>query len=412
MTRIRRTRHDRDDPGRHADARHRASQHRGGGRHAPDRRSPPRQRRAVPAPERPGTGVGGQRADEGAGPRIRPREVVESVNSQSGFVTLVNGPSKKYRTDGAAPTVTAVRLLVIAAAAVTASAVVANPQGNLVTRLTVDQPENFVPGDTVTADANANTGVVDRIVGTDLWLTAQFAGAVGAEVRLANVKAGSTTFRLDRTDGSPPVARLEIRSGANTSTVAIASLTPSGLVTLTPTSTIASTHPLSGAAGTEPIVTPQELRLVVTPPSTSAATGTALRRSLTEPGAPALRPQLGRHRVGVGDGRPARRPADHRDAAGCAGPVRGDRRADRRRGRPTAGAHRRGLPGRARRVARHRRRQLGGDPRRRTSQHATSDPGGGNQPLPRAPGPLRDPRRRSGLTAVRRGRARSSNARR
>lgn len=199
------------------------------------------------------------------------RAVVTSVDSQTGYITLFNGPSKKYRTDTGVPVVTAVRLLVIAAAAINPGAVVANPQGNLVTRLTVDHPELFVPGDTVTADANVNTAVIDRIVDHDLWLTSQYAGAVGNAVRLANVKAGTRTFRLDRTDGLAPGGALEIRSAAGTSTVSIASLTPSGLVTLTADSTIAVTHPLSGAKGTEPVVTPQEMRLVITPPSTSAA---------------------------------------------------------------------------------------------------------------------------------------------
>ena len=200
------------------------------------------------------------------------RAVVTSVDSQTGFIKLLNGPAKKYRTDTAVPTVTAVRLLVIAAADVTPpSAVVANPQGNLVTRLTVNHPEMFVPGDTVTADANVNTGVIDRIVGSNLWLTAQYAGTVGAEVRLADVKAGTKSLRLDRTDGLAPGGALEITSSAGTSTVSIASLTPLGLVTLTDNSAITVTHLLSGTPGTEPIVTPQEMRLVITPPSTSAA---------------------------------------------------------------------------------------------------------------------------------------------
>ena len=255
------------------------------------------------------------------------REVVSSVDSQTGFIGLENGPSKKYRTDGSAPAVTAVRLLVIAAAAVTASVVVANPQGNLVTRLTVDHPENFVPGDTVTADANINSAVIDRIVGADLWLTAQFAGTVGAEVRRPTSRRGRRRSASTAPDGLAPGGALEIRSSAGTSTVAIASLTPSGLVTLTPSSTIAFTHPLSGAAGTEPIVTPQEMRLVITPVSTSAADAATVRRPVAEPAAPALRPQPGRRHVGVGDGRATRRPADDRDAARRVGPVR-----DRRRG--------------------------------------------------------------------------------
>ena len=201
------------------------------------------------------------------------RAVVTSVDSQKGFIKLLNGPAKKYRTNTVvAPTVTAVRLLVIPdPATVSSSAVVANPQGNLVTRLTVDHPERFVPGDTVTADANVNSGVIDRIVGSDLWLTAQYAGTVGGEVRLADVKAGTKSLRLDRTDGLAPGGALEINSPAGTSPVSIASLTPSGLVTLTDSSAITVTHLLSGAAGTEPIVTPQEMRLVITPPSTSAA---------------------------------------------------------------------------------------------------------------------------------------------
>jgi phage tail sheath protein FI len=199
------------------------------------------------------------------------RETVGAVNVQTGFIGLESGPSKKYLTSGAAPTVTAIRLLVIAATGISSGAVVANPQGNLVTRLSVDHPELFVPGDTVTADANVNAAVIDRIVGADLWLTTQFGGVVGNQVRLANVKAGTTTFRLDRTDGLAPGGALEIKSAAGTSTVSIASVTPSGLVRLTSDSTISVTHPLSGGAGTEPVVTPQEMRLVITPPASSAA---------------------------------------------------------------------------------------------------------------------------------------------
>ena len=213
------------------------------------------------------------------------RGVVAHVNSQTGFVGLAGGPLNDVSTAGAAPTVTAIRILVVGNANVTGSAVVANPRGDLVTRLTVDDATPFVPGDTVTSDGT-HTAAIDGIQGLQLTLASQLQG-VGASVRIADVVAASTTFRLDRTAGLTPGTVLHLSDGgANQSDVVVESVTPAGLVTIATTPAVAGTFDLTVAAGSEPTATPQEFRLVVTPPATSAGAAERLEGLSLNPSHP------------------------------------------------------------------------------------------------------------------------------
>lgn len=197
------------------------------------------------------------------------RGVVAHVNQQTGFIGLAGGPAHDVSTSGTPPTVTAIRTLVVGHSNITGSSVVANPRGELVTQLLVVDATPFVPGDTVTSDGT-HTGTIAGIQGNQLTLTAQLQG-VGAALRIANVAPGSTTFRLDRTAGlTPGTVLLLSDGGANQSNVVVESVTPAGLVTIAATPAVAGTFDLTVAAGSEPTATPQEFRLVVTPPSTSA----------------------------------------------------------------------------------------------------------------------------------------------
>lgn len=198
------------------------------------------------------------------------RAVVAHVNNQTGFVGLDGGPPNDYSTAGAAPTVTAIRLLVVGTANVTASAVVANAANELVTQLTVDDATPFVPGDVVTSDG-AHTATIASIQQQQVTLRSQLQG-VGGTVRLADVDATTATFRLDRTDGILPGTVLHLDDGGGTTCdVVVDSVTPAGLVTIASSPAVAGTYSLDVAAGSEPTATPQEFRLVVTPPATSAA---------------------------------------------------------------------------------------------------------------------------------------------
>ena len=214
------------------------------------------------------------------------RAVVDHVNSQTGFIGLAGGPPKKY-TLTTPPTVTPVRMLAIADN-VTAgpSATVANPAGNLVSRVTVDKPDQFVPGDTVTSDGT-HSATVDRIIGNDVWLSTQLAG-LGAVLRLADVAPGTTSFRLDRTAGLAPGSALTLSDGnaAHNSTVIVESVTPAGLVTIAATPAVSHTFSLAVTPGNEPWVISQEFRLVVTPPSTSAAAAERIEPLSLEPSHP------------------------------------------------------------------------------------------------------------------------------
>ena len=211
------------------------------------------------------------------------RAVIDHVNAQTGFAGLVGGPPKKYTTSPTAPTLTTVRLLVTGSANVSASATAANPSGNLVSRVTVDDASPFVPGDTVTSDGT-HVATIDRIQGSDLWLAAQLAG-IGAKIRLADVAAGTTTFRLDRTAGLAPGSVLLLSDGnaAHDSYVVLQSVTPAGLVTIASAPAIGAKLSLAVAAGSEPTAMSQEFRLVVTPPATSAAAAERIEPLSLEP---------------------------------------------------------------------------------------------------------------------------------
>jgi phage tail sheath protein FI len=148
----------------------------------------------------------------------------------------------------------------MATAKVLNSAQVSNAAGNIVTRLTVDDPSNFTPGDTVTT-AGATTQI-DRIQGSDLVLATQLP-AVGLAVRLADVGPGTTMFRLDRTAGLVPGGVLAIGAGPNQDFVTIQSITPAGLVTLTPSSAFANTHVLNVGPRAQPLAITQEFCLAV-----------------------------------------------------------------------------------------------------------------------------------------------------
>jgi phage tail sheath protein FI len=200
------------------------------------------------------------------GPGNAKPAVIDGVNSQTGFITLQGGPPAKYTTTGATtPTLTIFRTVAVGQSHVDGSATVANASAVQVTKLTVHDPELFLPGDIVVTDGHR--AAIDRIQGNDLTLDTTLQ-SIGSTVRIANIVPGQKTFRLSDVAGLAPGSVLQLQKASN-DVVVVASVTPSGLVAIRDTPAIAHTYDLSTATAA-PKVVGQEFRLVITPPSSSA----------------------------------------------------------------------------------------------------------------------------------------------
>jgi phage tail sheath protein FI len=210
------------------------------------------------------------------GTTVTERVVIQNVNAVTNVVTLAAAPARTttYNLAAAAPpTLTSVRSVARGQANVT---------GSSGTTVTVDDPSLFRPGDVVTSDG-ANQAQINQIQGNDLILAQTLAG-LGATLRIADITPAQMTFRVADTTGLYPGTVVILRGddannpGTEVEEYAvIQAVNGAGFVTLEPTPARANTYNLDVADGAEPILIPQEFRLIVTPPPPGTGTATPER---------------------------------------------------------------------------------------------------------------------------------------
>jgi uncharacterized protein len=208
------------------------------------------------------------------GNSLAERLEIQAVDLATNVVTLSAGPAGTFNmATGVAPsTLTAIRVLVRGEANITAV------NG---TEITVDSPEQLRPFDVVTVNGT-DRAQITRIQGSNVMLEQSLPGAaVNQLLRIADVTPTQMTFRLLDTRDLSPGTVVSVRGDdadnpGNTvqELVEILAVDSAGFVTLSPTPVRANSYNMDVAAGNEPILIPQEFRLVVTPPvpATGAAT--------------------------------------------------------------------------------------------------------------------------------------------
>lgn len=213
-------------------------------------------------------GVALMRGDDADNPgtmRVE-RVVTQDVNRTANVVTLAAAPARAFRyavAAGNVPTLTSVRVIARGQANVTGSA------GATVT---VDAPTQFRPWDIVTSDG-VNRARINQIRGNDLILDQPLAG-LGGTIRIADIIPSQTTFRVADASGLYPgtIARLTSDNDANADYLVVQGVDGAGFVTLEPAPVRANTYSLNVAAGSEPLLIPQEFRLIITPPPSGMGT--------------------------------------------------------------------------------------------------------------------------------------------
>jgi uncharacterized protein len=179
--------------------------------------------------------------------------------------------SQTYSLDNTSPKVTSIRVVAGGKASVNHSKT-ATVEGVTVTTLDVNYPELFRPGDFVTCDGvhraqiqqiRENTLTLDRVLGSL---------ESGSTLRIADIIPEQMIFRVTDTTGLYPGTVVEMRNNndATGEYVVIHSVNSAGFVTLEPLPARSATYRLDGTTGSEPILIPQEFRLIVT----TSATGT------------------------------------------------------------------------------------------------------------------------------------------
>jgi phage tail sheath protein FI len=204
------------------------------------------------------------------------RVEIQSVSQQTRFVELAAAPANPYSI-AAPPTLTSIRVVAVGTSNVVNSQTITTPDGQQVSEITVGAGGPFRPGDIVTSDG-VNRGVVDRVQGNVVTLDGVLAG-IGANLLIANLTPAQTTLRVLDTRGLYPGTVVEIRGDdANnpgnevTDYAVVNSASPAGIVTFADTPARANTFNLDVAAGSEPVLTPQEFSLEITPPPPQAGT--------------------------------------------------------------------------------------------------------------------------------------------
>jgi hypothetical protein len=140
------------------------------------------------------------------------------------------------------------------------------------TTLTVDSPDQFSPGDIVTVDG-VSRAEITRIQSGDVVLDQALAGAAaGATLRIADLVPAQHSFRVADTSGLYPgtVVLLRGDDAAAPGTLVeeyavLQGAHADGFVTLEADPPRASTYNMNVALGGEPVLIPQEFRLIVTP---------------------------------------------------------------------------------------------------------------------------------------------------
>lgn len=204
-----------------------------------------------------------------AGVNIETERVqIDQVNANTGFITLAAAPARNttYNLDAAVPAPTLTSVRVISRGEATVAAV----QGPTVT-VNPSEAAQFRPGDFV--QLGANRARIVRIQGDNLILDQVL--APNPQVRIADIIPGQLTFRVADATGLFPGTVVQIWTHpyalANQMEYAvIQSVDGAGFVRLDPIPTLNQTYPMGVPAGQEPVLVPQEFRLVVRPPAAAA----------------------------------------------------------------------------------------------------------------------------------------------
>lgn len=213
-----------------------------------------------------------------AGNPVSERVTIQTVDSNTNFITLDPAagavPVNDYDLNVAqanAPTVTSIRVMSVGNAQVTAI----DAEG---TGVTVNNTSTFQVGDTVSENVvGAPTATIIRIQGNVITLSWSLAGlAVGDTLRIVDLTPIQTSFRVDDITGLHPGGVILI-SGDDANNpgnivfdyAIIESVSPVGLVSLRATPARANTFNLAVAPASAPTITPQEFRLIITPPAAS-----------------------------------------------------------------------------------------------------------------------------------------------
>lgn len=209
------------------------------------------------------------------GAYIHERVQIQSINTATNVVTLRNAPRQSYSMDAAA----AARLSLRTIRTVAIGQTVINVANG--TTLTVAAPDQLRPGDIVTVNG-ADRAQISRISGNEIFLDQPLPGAIGgALLRIADIIPKQTTFRLADVARLAPGTVVLLQGTHRGNPVSdygvIRSVSGTGLVSLEPHPEIKNTFNLDVAAGSEPILIPQEFRLIITPPSQNTGAATSQR---------------------------------------------------------------------------------------------------------------------------------------
>ena len=121
-----------------------------------------------------------------------------------------------------------------AAAVTRASAPAASASGDTVVLQNFGDAASFVPGDTITLEGTAERAVIAQVDGASLILATNLTAAHDAgTVRIADLAAGQTQFRVTNGDGLEPGSVIQLESGS-TSEYQVVATVSGGFVTLPP----------------------------------------------------------------------------------------------------------------------------------------------------------------------------------
>lgn len=199
-----------------------------------------------------------------------------NVNDPMRLAGSPPSPSNRYNLDPvvAAPTLTPYRSVAHGQSGISSNRADTNAAGQPITIITVDLPQVFRPGDVITSNGVARARI-ERIQGNDLIMDGVLAN-IGNVLRIANIVPGQRTFRLADATGlyAGTVATLQgVDPGGNQvqGSAIVESVDGAGFVTLEAQPAVASTYNLDVADGAQPILIPQEFRLIVQAPTANGS---------------------------------------------------------------------------------------------------------------------------------------------
>lgn len=201
------------------------------------------------------------------------RTTIERIDTRTSAVTLRSAPASSFAANpGDTPSLTSIRVVALGSARVTNVNTTTDTGGTRRTRIEVDHPETFRPGDTIHRVGDTDPlGVVSMIHGRELIMGRKVTVAVDNSVRIADIRPGQSRFRIDDATGLLPGS--VVRFVRNNTPAAdddygvVLAVDRVGFVTLETLPTRTHTYDLGVATDQGPILISQEFRLIVTPAS-------------------------------------------------------------------------------------------------------------------------------------------------